>query len=173
MARRTETVTISAEGRDNGKTFFITEFPPRKAEAWAVRALTAIARSGKDGLDPETVDAIKNSGMAAMAALGLRAITSMSYDDAMPLLDEMLEAVKFVPDVSKIDKTTMYPFCRPVNDDDIEEVATLLFLRDEVFKLHTGFSVAAYLSELGSAAKEAMTSPTTPMSPGSSETSST
>lgn len=170
MSRKTETVIIEAEGRDKGKAFFITEFPPRKSDAWAVRALTAIAQSGKDALDDETVQAIRDTGMPALAALGLRAITSIRYDDAMVLLDELLEAVSFVPDTSKTVKDTGQPFMRPLNDDDIEEVVTLSVLRDKVFEVHTGFSIAATLSKLGSAAQATLNRPDTPTSPESSAT---
>lgn len=171
MARKTQIITVTSDGRDKGKSFLITEFPPRRAEAWAYRALSSVARSGQSGLDAETMDAIRDTGMAAVAALGLRAITSLPYDDAQPLLDEMIEAVSFVPDKSKIDKSTMAPYSRFLTDDDIEEVATVLQLRDEVFKLHTGFSVAAFLSQLGSAAKQAIAPKGIPTSPSSSETS--
>jgi hypothetical protein len=172
MSRNTATVIIEGgdDNRDRGKTFFLTEFPPRKSHAWAIRALTAVARSGATVMDDTMVQAVKDSGMAAMAALGLRAVTSIAYEDAMSLLDELLEAVMFVPDPSKIDKSTMHPFSRPLNDSDIDEISTIALLHDEVFKLHTGFSVAAYLSMLGLAAKERLSLLNTPTSPESSET---
>lgn len=166
MARATATVIIEGgdDNRDKGKAFFLTEFAPRKSQAWAVRALTAVARSGNASMDSDTLQAIKDSGMAAMAAVGLRAVTSIAYEDAMSLLDELLEAAMFVPDRSKIDKGTMAPFCRPIADSDIEEISTLATLQDEVFKLHTGFSIAAYLSTLGSVAKARLNSLNTPTS---------
>lgn len=171
MARKTRILTVTTDGRDKGKSFLITEFPPRKAERWAIHALSSIARNGRDSLDRETLDAIRDSGMAAIAALGIKAITAMPVEDMDPLLDEMLEAVDFVPDASKIDKGTMLPFSRPLDDEDVEEPGTFMTLRDAVFELHTDFSAAAFLSQLGSMAKAAMTSSDTLTSPSSSETS--
>ena len=46
MARKTKRVTITAEGRDKGKTFLITELPADQAERWAIRALLALIQSG-------------------------------------------------------------------------------------------------------------------------------
>jgi len=46
MARKTATVTISAEGRDKGKTFFLTEMSAERSEEWGERALLALVRGG-------------------------------------------------------------------------------------------------------------------------------
>ena len=45
MARKVEYITIDQEGRDQGKTFKITEMPALKAEKWATRAFLALAAS--------------------------------------------------------------------------------------------------------------------------------
>lgn len=148
MARKTSTYVVPApatgEGnRDQGKVFLLTEMPARKAEKWATRALNLMARSGVD-LPPD----ILRSGMASMFVVGVKALTSIDYEGAEPLLDEMMDCVALIPDPAKPGVT------RPVHlDTDIEEVSTYLALRGEVFELHTGFSVAGILSSLGTLAK--------------------
>jgi hypothetical protein len=161
MARKTKDVTITLDNRDAGKTFRITEMPAVQAEKWAARALLAMSRSGVE--IPE--DAL-SAGAATLLAAGLRSFTSMAFDDAEQLLDEMFQCVQFVPDTSK-------PLVvRPLIDDDIDEVATRLLLRGEVIEIHTGFSVTATLSSLGAAAKAQAASSDTPTSPRSSVLSS-
>jgi hypothetical protein len=129
MARRTATVKITAEGRDQNKLFHLTEMPALKAERWAIRALLALARSGV-----EIPDEIANAGLAGVAALGMKAFAGLNYDDAEPLLGEMLECVSVISDPSNMN------FHRALVDGDLEEVATIAKLRMDVFRLHTNFS---------------------------------
>jgi hypothetical protein len=129
MARRTATVTISAEGRDHGKQFFITEMPAMQAERWATKALLALSKS--KFVIPED---IAKAGLAGIAALGKEALAGLSYEDAAPLLEEMLRCVKIIPDPSRP------AVMRSDIECDIEEVSTLLTLRTEVFSLHVNFS---------------------------------
>ncbi len=167
MARTSKVVTITT-GRDAGKHFRITEMPPRQAEKWATRALFAIAKNG--GADERDAEEIASAGMAGLATVGLRSLTRMDFDDAEPLLDEMLSCIVLVPDPSKIVQETGAPFVRPVDwDNDIEDVATLLFLRSEVVEVHTGFSPAAVLSTLGAAAKAKLNGAVIGTSPKPSE----
>jgi len=142
MARKTQTVVIPDGNRDAGKTFVLTEMPAMQAERWATRALMAIGRGGL-----EMPEDFADAGMAGLAAVGIRALTSLAYEDAEPLLNEMLGCVHIVPDPARPAVT------RAVMDDDIEEVSTLLTLRSEVAALHLGFSITAALSNLGAAAK--------------------
>lgn len=173
MARKTAKVQIDAEGRDKGKWFLITEMPPRQAEKWATRALLALGRGGQAEMPVGYSEELAAMGMAGIASLGIRALTSISYADAEPLLDEILTCVSFIPDPSIIDQTTREPVARGMIESDVEEVATYFRLRSEALELHTGFSIAAFLSRLGSAAKErALSSMTTPTSPGPSDGSS-
>lgn len=129
MARKTATVTIDAEGRDKGKVFVLTELPAMQAEEWAGRALFAMMNSGVD--IPEN---IAQAGLAGVAALGISALTKISFDAAKPLLDEMLGCIQFQPSP----KVT-----RALIEDDIEEVATLIRLRKEIINLHLDFSTPA------------------------------
>jgi hypothetical protein len=133
MARKTKEVTIGPEGgRDAGKHFLLTEMSASRAERWAARAVMAMMRTGID-LPTD----IAGSGMAGLAAIGLRALAGMSYDEAEPLLDEMMECVSVIPDPARPQVR------RTLIEDDIEEVMTRLQLRREVVELHVGFSLAA------------------------------
>lgn len=130
--RKTETITIEREGRDQGKTFKITEMGAAQAERWAMRAFFALMNTGI-----EIPEDIADSGMAGVAAMGLSALQKVPYEMAEPLLDEMLECVQIMPDPSKP------AVIRALMDEDIEEVATRLDLRKAVWDLHTAFFTAA------------------------------
>ncbi|MDH2051161.1 hypothetical protein [Achromobacter marplatensis] len=136
MARKQATVSISAEGRDKGKVFVLTELPAYEAEDWAGRALFALMNAGV-----EIPDNIAEAGLAGVAALGIKALTKLPYDSAKPLLDSMMKCVQIQPSPSVV---------RPLVDDDIEEVATLLTLRKEILGLHMDFSMAVAQSISGS-----------------------
>ena len=157
---KTKYVTLPATaGRDAGKQFLITEMSAIKAEKWATRAILAMGRSGLD-----IPDNIRGAGMAAMAVLGLRTMLSMKWEDAEPLLDEMLGCIQIIPDPKKNPT-----FLRKLEEVDIEEVKTLFDLRLEVFALHTGFSSAADLlkstkDQMGPVAEQSNTQTSQPQS---------
>lgn len=132
MARKESRITITAEGRDHGKTFQIEEMSALQAEAWAYRALLALTNSGVD-----VPDDLLGGGMATVAAFGIRALTRLRYHDAEPLLAEMLGCVQICPD------TRNQQIVRSMVPNDIEEVATLVQLRVETFNLHVNFSQPA------------------------------
>lgn len=132
MARKTAQITISTEGRDCGKVFMLRELPASQAEKWAAKAFFALAKAGV-----EIPDDIASAGLAGIAAVGLKALGGMSFVDAEVLLDEMFTCVSYIPDPSKPQVV------RGLIEDDIEEVATRLKLRKEVFSLHTGFFTVA------------------------------
>ena len=140
--RKTKIVPITAEGRDKGKMFLLREMSASQAERWAVRAFLALSRSGFD-VPPSVV----SSGFAGLAAFGIRAIAGASYADAEPLLAEMFSCIDALPDPARPS------IQRALVEDDIEEVATRVFLRGELIELHTGFSIAAALSKQLAAAK--------------------
>ncbi len=143
MARKTATIVIEADGRDKGKTFFLTELSAMQAERWATRALLAMARSGLD--IPED---IAYAGLAAIAALGVKALGGIPYAEAEPLLAEMFACIQIVPDPS------VPQVKRNVIESDIEEVETLAKLRLDVMRLHVDFSKAAARLKLASAAAD-------------------
>jgi len=136
MARNEVTVVVDRPGRDLGKTFIIREMPAFVGEAWATRLLLHLAHSGM-----EIPTEVLGAGMAGLAVFGLKSLAGLKWEDARPLLDEMMTCVHIVPDPAKPTYT------RPVTgQDDIEEILTIVNLRDKWFELHTGFSVAARFS---------------------------
>ena len=142
MARKTQVVTIDAEGRDLGKVFLLTEMSAAQAEWWATRAFLALAKSGVD-----LPSGASDAGMAGLAVAGFRALPAMDPAQAKPLLDEMLTCIRIIPDPTKTMPDSGLPYARVPLDGEIEEVATLVKLRLEVFKLHVDFSPAGVASK--------------------------
>lgn len=144
MARRSTLVTINdPKSRDSGKTFRVTEMPADAAERWAIRCLLAFANAGAR-LPEGTLE----SGMAGIQATlpglliqGIRSLAGLKYEDAAPLLDDMLGCVEF-----KGPGTEQYFALRGAGMTQIEEVSTLLKLRQEVLHVHLNFSLADALS---------------------------
>lgn len=155
MPRKVELLAIEAEGRDHGKVFKLSEMPAYQGERWACRALLALGKRM-----PEMPDDLAQLGWMGIVQFGLHSFLSMDYEEATKLLDEMMTCVQFVPDASRPGTVSPLPIF-----EDIEEVATILKLREEVFKLHTGFSIAASLSNLGQAAVMMLHSAITATSP--------
>lgn len=129
MALRKHAVTIEGDpklNRDVGKTFVITEMDAFKAEWWAIKLTLALGKAGMEL--PEHIQ-----GMAAVAAAGLGALMKIDPADAKPLLDEMLTCAVY----------QHAPNHPPMAlEGNVEEPSTLLTLRKEIFKLHTGFLTA-------------------------------
>ena len=131
MALKTKQITIE-HGRDKGRVFLITEMSAAHADNWAMRALIALANGGVDlgGLSPQ-------QGMMGMARVALDALGRLKADDAIPLLNELLDCVQIIPEGGQP---------RPLNMDfnDVEDFTTLWRLRKEVFALHTDFLQHAF-----------------------------
>lgn len=146
MARKEMTIVIE-KGRDKDKVFFITEFSAARAEDWAIRAFMGMARSGA-----EIPADVKDAGVIGVMLMGMKALGSMAYIDAKPLLDEMLECIQIIPDAR------VKAVKRSLIEEDIEEVTTLLQLRKGVFELHSNFSefVARYRLEQAKEEEENM-----------------
>lgn len=128
VSRKTLYYTVSDEGRDQGKTYLITEMPASRAEMWAARAFLAMANHSVD-----VPASLINSGMAGLSGSGLALLGKLPFAEAEPLLAEMMECVMFVPDPGKRD------FTRTLVENDIEEIKTRLKLRLEILKLHADF----------------------------------
>jgi hypothetical protein len=123
--RKQANITIDGNGRDAGKVFVLTELSAAAAETWAARAMFAMLNAGV-----EIPDNIAQAGLAGIAALGVNALSKLSFDAAKPLLDEMFDCVQIQPSPKVV---------RALVDDDIEDVSTRLVLRREIFKLHIDF----------------------------------
>ena len=111
--------------------------PAMQIEQWATKVLFGAIKGG--AVIPEGME---NQGLAGLVYVGLNAVAKLDYDTAAPLLREMLECAQIVPDpIARPD------YRRPDIANDIEEVSTLITLREAIFELHTGFSLAAALSK--------------------------
>lgn len=140
MARKVREVTIDDDGRDFGKVFVITEMPADQAERWATKALLALANTGV-----ELPDGAMNAAMAELVGIGLKALSSIPYETAKPLLDEMLGCVKYRPSP----KLPTQPLGEGINCV-VEEVKTFFRLRKEVFSVHVDFFLPGVESNTGS-----------------------
>lgn len=124
MARIESTYKETAEGRDKGKTFLITEMSARDGYRWASRLLFAMANTGID-----VPDGVMESGMAGLATMGFKALGRIPHEAAEPLMDELLSCVQIVPDNGQ---------ARNLFPGDIEEVLTLFRLQKAAFDVHVG-----------------------------------
>ncbi|WP_186223871.1 hypothetical protein [Burkholderia gladioli] len=141
MARKTTNFTAT-EGRDAGKRFLITEMSAARSEDWAARALFAVMGAGV-----QIPDEVLSMGMAGVAAIGIKSITKVSFEQAKPLFDEMMTCVQFAFGEGTASGA------RALIDDDTEEVATRLRLRKVVLDLHLeGFLGAAQSAQATGAA---------------------
>ena len=156
MPRRTVNVPITFEGRDKGKVFRITEMPASQGERWGEKFVFALGRAGIQ-VPPD----VMQSGFAGAAIYGAQSFISMNFGDARELLDEMFTCITIIPDPAGHPEMT-----RLLVEEDIEEISTRLFLRQEVLSLHLGFSVAVALSnfltfirgQMAAASRKAQTS---------------
>ena len=123
MARKEAVITLKDAGRDTGKTFIIKEMPASQAEKWAARAFLALAKSGVD--IPEDISSI---GAAGIAIMGLKALAGLKYEEAEPLLDEMMTCISIIPDASRPNVT------RHLIEDDIEEIKVITLILFYEFK---------------------------------------
>lgn len=137
MSRKTKLITIVKEDRDVGKQFLITEASSDATEHWGLRVFMAMSRANID-IDASALDA----GMAGVATIALRSLASMQFADAVPLLAEMMLCVKYVPAGAR-----GMELARHLVETDVEEITTLLLLREEVIDLHVGFSVRDAIQE--------------------------
>jgi hypothetical protein len=137
MGRKTATYSVTEKNRDEGKTFLITEMSAAQGESWAMRTLMALMSSNVD-IPPN----YQKLGMAALATMGFKALSGLKWETAEPLLQEMMDCVKFIPDARK--PSLIRPLLESHDPDnaDIEEVSTRVNLRLEVWKLHTDFLLA-------------------------------
>lgn len=130
--RKQAYVTIPIQGRDFGKVFLLTEMSAVKSEKWAIRAFLALARGGID-IPPD----IEEAGLMGIASLGVKIFGQMLWADAEPLIDEMFECVRAVPNPQDRSLDT------ELFESSIDDVSTRMFLRKKVFGLHVDFSQLA------------------------------
>lgn len=142
--RKTKELVIEAPGRDQGKLFILTEMPALQAERWALKAVNGLARA-----NVEIPDTVVGAGIVGVWVMGIKMLFAMDFSVCEELADEMLGCVVFRPDPGNP------TFVRPivgggalVVEGDVEEVTTLRLLREEVFRLHVGFTLAEAIQKL-------------------------
>lgn len=133
--RRIQRLAISADGRDKGKTFVLTEMPAIPGERWATQALYLMMTAGI-----QVPDSAQGAGMAGLAQLdfagGNNPLTAIAMQRA--LQDESLDAwwdcVTYEHDPKQMPQRIIQGAgCQ------IEEIATVAELRMAVLNLHTHF----------------------------------
>lgn len=139
--RRSTTVAISADGRDKGGVFVLTELPAYQATEWFLRAMQLLARSGTD-VPPH----IMAMGAAGFVTMGIGAVLTglgkAPWSEVKPLLDELLLAVVSYQPPGAVQPQTAWPVIRT----QIEEPATYIQIYEEVVSLHLNFSLRERLS---------------------------
>ena len=140
MARKTERVTIEAEGRDKGKTFILTEMDSWSAVRWCAKAMLALTQSG---VDTQAVGLSKaaEGGPEKIAALGVTLFAFIPPAVALPLLDEARACVSYRLPL-KDDSATSSQEIADGPRCQVEEPATWKILLQRLFLLHLGFSEA-------------------------------
>ena len=144
MARKTKTLVIES-GRDQGKSFLITEMPVTRADKWANKALCNLLKAGIDPkavnvnllintIDPnQEVKIDRMGGMLELATLLGRAVGGIPYEILQDLKDELIdECVQIIPSGG-----TPRQFINI--DDELESLLTLENLRKEALLIHIDF----------------------------------
>ena len=131
MARYTKVLKIEPTGkRDAGKSYFITEMDAHSSFKWGCKAVLALINAGVN-----LPDGSENLGMAGLVGLTLSSLkTGLKWEEAEPLMDELMTCVRFIPDPAKPD------IVRDIYPGDIEEFTTIALLHSEVLKLHINFT---------------------------------
>lgn len=124
MTRRTEIVHITADNRDKGRTYIITEMDAFEGEDLGVKILLALANAGVDVGDT-------SRGLAGLAAVGIAAMAKLPYVVVKPILNDMLKYVVY-------QHAPKHP-TMPIGTDNVWETSTLIEIRKGFIKLHLGF----------------------------------
>lgn len=144
MARKTKTLVIES-GRDQGKSFLITEMPVTRADKWANTALLAMLRGGVDvgnvnfGLIADTIgvgDTPKidpMGGMLELARITIAGLGNVTETVGQELLDQLIDDCAQVISSGGVVRQMLSI------DDEIEDLKTLWMLRKESFLLHIDF----------------------------------
>lgn len=111
-------------GRDAGKVFKVTEMPAFQMDRWATRALLVLGKAKKGGI--MTISSMSIEDL-------LSSLSGVNYDEAEPLLQELLECCSFVKNGQSI------VLKKDVIDGIIEDWTTLFKLRMEALTLCIGF----------------------------------
>lgn len=132
MARKSKDVEITAEGRDLGRVFKITELPAWDAFIVASKLAHALTVSGINLPDmAKTPEGI--------AEVGLTMLLYIKPDVGHPILEQLRECVQVYPPKRKAGSAAFDLVAASMP----QEPATWLKLLTELYHLHLGFSKAA------------------------------
>ncbi len=158
--RRTRELKIEGDpekNRDAGKTFLITEVDAVQSEEWGLRALMALGTGGIT-VPQEMADA----GLMGVALVSYQAFMGAREDAVLPLWREMLPMC--------VKQYVSAEVVHPWHPTLVEEVSTLMKLRQQIMELHTGFTLAEIAQKLKAATLALQSnSQTTSTSPAPSE----
>jgi hypothetical protein len=132
--RNTIEFTIKDSNRDYGKVFIITEMSAVQGEDLAEDVFRVMSRNNFYSIPPE----VMSMGTAGLATIGLAAIANANREEARAISQRLLSTVKVR--IEHEGKTLE----RALDAEaDIEEVSTLRFIKDEVFRLNFDFLTTA------------------------------
>ena len=126
--RKKKVIVISDPGRDRGKIFHLEEMAAYQAFGWGWRAARLMVISGF-----EMPSEVAEQGIAAVWLAGFWGMIRVNYEEAKPLLDELMGCVQHQPDPNNT-------FLRPSTPDDIQELKTIALLQKEALDLSINFS---------------------------------
>ena len=142
--RKEKKITVNDRGRE--LAFVVREMPATKLESFIVRAGLLLAASGladgliggKDAEAPDVAHVMEAAGRILGQDTGaglIRALGSLDYDKARPLLNDLLGCCTLEGSVAPLSEETA--------DAVIEDVRTLFTLRKEALALNLGFFAPA------------------------------
>lgn len=144
MPRKTTQYKVTAEDRDKGKVFLLTEMGAEQTEDWAIQVMLGLISA-----NVQVPEGFLELGMAGLMEMGFKSLSGLKWELAKPLMTELMACVQFIPDPKKPQ------VIRGLFEGDIEEATTRATLKWEVLKLHVDFSKAASLSGLAEKALKA------------------
>lgn len=129
--RKEKTITLNDRG--NELTFKIREMPAMKLQGWLFRAALILLR----GVSINNNGDLVNDAIKLVGEQGIAAFRNVNYEEAKPLLNELLECC------SRLDGNVSVKLTADVVDGMIEDVRTLFALEQEAAAINLSFLKAA------------------------------
>lgn len=141
MVRNEVTITLNDNGRD--LKFKIKKMSATQQESWLIRASLLLARGvGNVDFDMSNLQGLKDFVMSGKI---VKALAGMSYEEAVPLLEDLLKCCSRV-----LDSGGEVQCSSETVDGYIEDVRTLFKLRAEAGKHCFGFFTEVAAEKLSS-----------------------
>lgn len=131
MTIKTETIDVELKEGGESLRFRIQPFSATRGEAWILRAFLLLARAGNKF--PDNLD-LPSMGKFIMSPQGIAALGCTPYEEAEPLLDELLGCCTRL-----LNNNSTQPVTRSTVDGYIKSPLTLLKLRMEALKVNFSF----------------------------------